>query len=153
MTGGRSGRYLTTTFSKQMRPCCGQLSGGLLSSTIAAASELMGLYSIMRSTQFMLTSISALIRTSQFIRPAHPTLVIAAWCEQRGLSRMQSALWMDCPQIRCFCGLQERGWGALISEMKPTWYKHSALRSRACLQAFTSKRGGSQSQLKVHAIP
>lgn len=43
---------------------------------MTAASESRELYSIMRSTEFMLTSISALIRTIQFIRPAHVDSIV-----------------------------------------------------------------------------
>ena len=70
MTGGSSGRYLTTRFWMSMAPAWGQSSGGRLSSTTAGASDSMGMYSIMRSTEFMLTSSSAHILTIQFIRPA-----------------------------------------------------------------------------------
>mmetsp|Transcript_6916 Transcript_6916/g.17694 ORF Transcript_6916/g.17694 Transcript_6916/m.17694 type:complete len:258 (+) Transcript_6916:567-1340(+) len=77
-TGGRSARYFTVSCSAVMAPRDGQPAGGRWPSTTCGASDSTPSYSIMRSTEFMLTSSSVDWRTIQVMRPVRLSAEVSA---------------------------------------------------------------------------
>lgn len=77
-SGNSSAAHLTTRFSAAMAPAEGQPCGGRLLGSTAGASSSYWLYSIIRSTLFMLTSRSVDWRTIQFMMPVRLRALVSA---------------------------------------------------------------------------